>query len=123
MDRTVSLEGRGIIPCLHNAGEVHAYQGPAIAAADLINLLGRAAARQAQITIAVENLRRILVEERLLVEESPMQPFALLEEVRQTLALAQSVIPGVHQEVLTRLTRMLDRVDAYQDMQPSRGLA
>lgn len=123
MDKMISLEGRGVIPCLHNVGEAHAYQGPPLTAADLMLVLGRAMGRHAQLGIAIDNLRRILLEEQVLKEEVPDVPWGLLHEVRAALDLAQSVIAGGHREVLAQVTRALERLDAYQDALPPRGQA
>jgi hypothetical protein len=123
MEKVIKLAGRGVIPCPHNVGEVHAHAGPPLPAEDLVVLLGRAMARHAQIGVAVENLRRILLEERVLAEEAPQLPMSLLEEVREALGVAQSVVPGAHQEALARITRALEQVDGYQERLPRRGLA
>jgi hypothetical protein len=123
MTKTVSLEGRGVIPCPHHTGEAHPYQGPPLPATDLLVLLSRAMGRHAQLGVAIDNLRRILLEEGVLREEPPPLPPDLLHDTRQALDLAQSVIPGVHREALSRITRALERLDLYQDALPPRGLA
>lgn len=99
MDKTVALEG-SVIPCLYHAGEVHSYKGPPLPAEDLVALLCRAVARHAQIGVAIDNLRRILIHEQVLMEEPPVLPHTLMEELRHAITLAQSVVPGAHQEVL-----------------------
>jgi hypothetical protein len=123
MDKLISLEDRGLIPCLHNIGEAHPYQGPALRSSVLLALLCRAMGRHAQLGLAVDNLRRILTEEHVLTEELRELPPGLLEDVRLALDLAQSVIPGGHREALSRITRALERLDAYQEMIPPRGQA
>lgn len=123
MEKAIPLAGRGVVPCLHNAGEAHPYDGPPLRPEDLLALLGRAMTRHLQIGIAIDNLRRILVEERLLMEERQEPTHGFLEEIRQALSMAQAVIPGAQKEALDRVTRALDRIDVYQDRQAPRGLA
>lgn len=123
MDKTVTLEGRGIIPCMQHVGEAHTYQGPPMAAPELLSLLSRAMGRHAQLGLAIDNLRQILIAEGLLGQEWPAAPQGLIEEMRQALDLAQSVIPGVHREALAQVTRALERADSYQDALSPRGQA
>lgn len=123
MKETISLEGRGVIPCPHNPSEAHPYHGPALRPADLLTLLGRARARQAHSAVAIDNLHRILLEEGILRDERLDPPHLLLEELHQALTLAQSVIPGAHREALTQIMHALERLDAYQDHLPPRGMA
>lgn len=65
--------------------------------------------RQVRLSLAIDNLRRILREERILDEDTLELPHLLLEEIRQALSLAQS--------------QALEHVDAYQDRMPPRGMA
>lgn len=123
MDKTISLEGRGMIPCPLNEAEAHPYKGPPLSVADLLTLLDRATMRQVRLSLAIDNLRRILREERILDEDTPELPHLLLEEIRQALSLAQSVIPGAYRDALVQVTQALEHVDAYQDRMPPRGMA
>lgn len=108
MEKAISLAGRGVLPCPHHAGEAHPYDGPPLRPEELLALLGRALARHAQLGLAIDNLRRVLVEERLLLEERQEPAPGFLEEIRQA---------------LDRITRALDRLDLYQERQAPRGLA
>lgn len=119
----ISLRGRGIVPCPHNVGEVHLHDGPPITPAEAISLLSRARSRHARLGVAISNLHRILIEERLLAEDASDPPLDLLEAARQTLSLALSVLPGGQSEALSQITRTLERLDAYQDRLAPRGVA
>jgi hypothetical protein len=123
MEKAISLAGRGVLPCPHHAGEAHPYDGSPLRPEELLALLGRALARHAQLGLAIDNLRRVLVEERLLLEERQELAPGFLEEIRQALSMAQAVIPGAQREALDRITRALDRLDLYQERQAPRGLA
>jgi hypothetical protein len=88
-----------------------------------MTLLQRAMARHAQLGIAIDNLRRILLEEHFLHEDNPELPHGLLSEVHHALELAQAVIPGAHRDALTSVIRALERLGAYEDRLPQRGQA
>lgn len=123
MTRPISLVGRGVVPCPHNVGEAHEYHGAPVSPAEALQLLMRAVGRHAQLGVAIDNLRHILIEEQVLSEDPREVPHALLEEVRQVLALAQSLIPGAHREVLLRIIRAQERLDAFEQHSPVRGQA